>query len=461
MRSYFDLLRQYGNSDILPMHMPGHKRKNGYMGGIAKFDVTETTALDDLHHPTGIIKEAMEETAALCGSDESFILVNGSSCGILSAITAVCDHHDTILLPRNCHKSALNAVTILGLRPLWVEPPKISPLHIDGSISPKNVKNMLEHHPETKAVFIVSPTYEGVVSDIRAIADIVHKHHAVLIVDAAHGGHFRFCEAFPADALSEGADIVVESLHKTLPALTQTAMLHVKSDSADKDRLRFALQCYQSSSPSHLLIASAVECLRLMEQQGTVLFPPYLKALAEVRATIEGLAETCLFKNNEHIFGYDTSKLVFGFNGYSGGDLRQKLLHDFHIEIEMSTAAYVLALTSVYDNAEDLFRFASSVTHLRRELPLRKKASFPEIKLEKRKQMMLPTDAFKAKKEMLPLKESKGYVSAETLYLYPPGSPLLVAGELIDEKIIEAIRRYDEYGYTIHGTKKGYIPVVK
>ena len=461
MRSYFDLLRQYGNSDILPMHMPGHKRKNGFMGGIAKFDVTETTALDDLHHPEGIIKEAMEETAALCGSDESFFLVNGSSCGILSAITAVCDHHDTILLSRNCHKSALNAVTILGLKPLWIKAPKTGPLRIDGSISPQDVETALKRHSGIKAVFIVSPTYEGVVSDIRAIADIAHKHRAVLIVDAAHGGHFRFCEAFPADALSEGADIVIESLHKTLPALTQTAILHVKSDIVDKNRLHFALRCHQSSSPSHLLIASAIECMRLMEQQGTLLFPPYLKALSEVRDIIDGLAGSYLLKKNEDIFAYDIAKLVFAFRGYTGPDLRRELLNDHHIEVEMSAASYVLAMTSLYDSEEDLFRFASALTHLRRKLSLRDDLSFPEIGECGGEQIMLPTEAFKAGREMLPLKDAEGRAAAETLYLYPPGSPLLVAGEKIRKTAINAIRQYGEYGYTVHGIKNGFVPVVK
>ena len=275
MRSLWDPLTHYGTSEILPMHMPGHKRKSGFMHGIGRYDITEVKGFDDLHHPEGILREAMEDAAALYKSDASYFLVNGSTAGILSAVTAVTRPGDRILLARNCHKSALNAVTLRGLKPLWLMPPAVSELGVYGSIDPKDVEKALSEHRGIAAVFIVSPTYEGIVSDVASIAEIAHRFGVPLIVDAAHGAHFRFGKAFPQDALSCGADIVIESLHKTLPALTQTAILHIRSSLVNKEKVEFALQAYQSSSPSYLLIASAVECLRIMEERGEELMAEY------------------------------------------------------------------------------------------------------------------------------------------------------------------------------------------
>ncbi|MBQ1251358.1 MAG: aminotransferase class V-fold PLP-dependent enzyme, partial [Firmicutes bacterium] len=361
MKDLWYKLVHYGSSQILPMHMPGHKRKKGFMRGIASYDITEISGFDDLHHPEHEIKEAMEKAKAIYGSDATYFLVNGSTCGILSAITAVADHGDKILLARNCHKSALNAVTLRGLDPQWIAPPIVSELGVYGSIEPKEIEKALSEHEDIQAVFIVSPTYEGVVSDVATIADICHKRGVPLIVDAAHGAHFHFGDMFPKDALSCGADIVIESLHKTLPSLTQTAILHVKSNLVNIEKVEFALQTYQSSSPSFILIASILECLRAMEEKGEELMGNYQKNLVLLRKALRGFGESYLLDKEEGIFDYDPGKIVLGFHGYYGKELSSRLLIKSRIEVEMTAPGYILAMTSLYDNKEDLFRFQSEM----------------------------------------------------------------------------------------------------
>lgn len=460
MKSLWDALTHYNASEMLPMHMPGHKRKSGFMHGISRYDITEIRGFDDLHHPEGIIKEAMAQAASLYQSDASYFLVNGSTAGILSAITAVTDMGDTILLARNIHKSALNAATLRRLTPAWLLPPIVSELGVYGSINPQDVEKALSENGSIKAVLIVSPTFEGIVSDVAAIAEIAHRHNVPLVVDAAHGAHLRFGKDFPQDALSCGADMVIESLHKTLPSLTQTAILHVKGPRIDKEKLAFALQAYQSSSPSYLLIASIMECLRIMESQGKELMAAYNASLTQLRKTMARFSECYLLGKGEGIFDYDKGKIVWGFYGYDGRELSNRLFCDSRVETEMATPGYLLAMTSPYNDKEDFFRFGAALSRLRRDLPLTKQKSFAQILFPLSEQVMLPGDILEGKKELCPLNRAEDRICAETLYIYPPGSPLIVAGERISPELIDAIGRYQGRGFTVHGLKNNAVNVM-
>ena len=216
-------------------------------------DITEIEGFDNLHHAEGILKESMRWAAGVYGADRTYYLVNGSSCGILSAIGAVMRPGETMLVSRNCHKSVYHGLILNSLKPEYVYPQIIEDLGIQGGISPDDVEKQLEECPEIRGVLIVSPTYDGVVSDISKIAEIVHRHNIPLIVDEAHGAHFPFGNGcFPKSALSCGADLVIQSLHKTLPSLTQTAVLHLKGNRVSRERLERCLQMYQSSSPSYV-----------------------------------------------------------------------------------------------------------------------------------------------------------------------------------------------------------------
>lgn len=229
MYNIFDKLKNYSDSDYYAFHMPGHKRNLDLMDGTSPYriDITEIDGFDDLHHAEGILKEAQERAAEVYHADETHFLVNGSTVGILSAILGTTEKGDSILVARNCHKSVYHAIYLNELDPVYLYPKFDTELGLSTEIDAEDVQKALEEHPKIRAVMIVSPTYDGVVSDIEKIAEIVHEAGCLLIVDEAHGAHFGFDPYFPESANMYGADLVINSLHKTLPALTQTALLHV------------------------------------------------------------------------------------------------------------------------------------------------------------------------------------------------------------------------------------------
>ena len=254
------------------MHMPGHKRNPlCMMPDPYSLDVTEVPGVDDLHHPVEMIRDLMDELTKYYDSKQTYLLVNGSTCGILAAITACCYPGDKILVARNCHKSVYNAIKLLGLRPVYVVPHRLEgmlgQLGIAGEIEASEIRRRLKENPDIKCAMITSPTYEGIVSDIAGIAEAVHEKNIPLIVDEAHGAHFNWIPTFPETAVRQGADLVIESLHKTLPAFTQTAVLHQTGNRIDEERLLWALQTYQSSSPSYLLMASIAKCFEYVKTE--------------------------------------------------------------------------------------------------------------------------------------------------------------------------------------------------
>ena len=266
----YDKLIEYSKSGTYPLHMPGHKRNTKLLQGVDPFDIdiTEITDFDNLHNAEGIIKESMENAAKYYGVKKTWYLVNGSSSGILAAIHSVTDIGDKILIGRNCHKSVYNAIEARNLNAEYVYPEFIDELNMCGGYEPEKIREILCNNSDIKAVVITSPTYEGIVSDIKKIAEVVHAQGAILIVDEAHGAHFRVSDKLPRPAYECGADIVIESVHKTLPSLTQTALLHLNSDRVLEKKITKALAIYQTSSPSYLLMASIEKCIYYMSKNG-------------------------------------------------------------------------------------------------------------------------------------------------------------------------------------------------
>ena len=258
-------LENYFNEDYLPMHMPGHKRNIKLLGEKLPYriDITEIDGFDDLHHPEGIIKEIEEKAKKIYKSNKSFILVNGSTCGILAGIRSVVNYGDKVLVARNSHKSVYNAIEINCLNPIYVLP-KIDKYGINKNIKADDIENILEKNKDIKLVIITSPTYEGVLSDVKSIVNIAHKYKVPVLVDEAHGAHLSFMENSNFEALNCGADIVIQSLHKTLPALTGTAILHIKGDLVKEEDVRRELSIFETSSPSYILMSSIDECLSLI-----------------------------------------------------------------------------------------------------------------------------------------------------------------------------------------------------
>ena len=249
MEKLYRKLEEYSRSDYYPFHMPGHKRNPASVRGEFPLerDITEIEGFDNLHHPEDLLLEAQQNVAKLYGTRESFYSVNGSTAALLAAISAAVPRNGQILVARNCHKAVYHAIYLRNLKPAYIYPQMDSEWWINGGIFPDKVERCLAENPEIQAVLITSPTYDGVVSDVKEIAEIAHKYGVPLIVDEAHGAHFHFSNYFPASAAELGADLVIQSFHKTLPAMTQTAVLHNCSDRVDSRLIRRFMGIYQTS----------------------------------------------------------------------------------------------------------------------------------------------------------------------------------------------------------------------
>ena len=457
MDTLYDRLKAYGESDYYGFHMPGHKRNKKYVnaGLPCEWDITEIEGFDDLHHAEGILKDAQEQAAEVYRAEETHFLVNGSTVGLLSAILGVTEREDTILVARNCHKSVYHAIDMNEIRPVYLYPEFDSQAGLNTKVSVDDVEKALVENPKIRAVVIVSPTYDGVVSDVNAIAETVHKRGISLIVDEAHGAHFGFHPYFPENSNVQGADIVIHSLHKTLPSLTQTALLHMNGTLVNREAVREYLHMLQSSSPSYIFMASIDSCVNLLKEERETLFEPYVNRLKKLRKSLKKLRRLQLVETES----YDRSKIVIaaGTTGISGKELQKRLLLDYHLQMEMAAGNYVLAMTSVGDTEEGFGRLEQALFEL--DQSLEEKVS-EEIKIKLPKTELVYTIAQirkmkKMQKEdnvfVLPWEESNGYISMEYAYLYPPGIPLIAPGELVTKEITDALLQYERLGFSIEG----------
>lgn len=420
----------------IPMHMPGHKRNEqfSFLAGYT-MDFTEIEGCDDLYHPTGILKEAMARAAALYQAAHSFYLVNGSTCGILAALHAVCPRGSKILLARNCHKSVYHAAELLGLQKIFLYP-KTDENGIFKSLEPEQVQEALSKHPDAVLLLLTSPTYEGICSDIQNICTIAHSYNIPVMVDAAHGAHLGFHPYFPKNPVALGADIAVESLHKTLPCLTQTALLHVNSSYINEAAVLNSLSLFQTSSPSYVLMAAIDSCLSLLASQGPALFTAWSEMLKEFYQTIR--------LNHLKIFtapGRDPSKIVIlcGQAGLSGMKCAEILRRKYHIETEMAAPGYVIALSGLGEKKENLLALKAALEEMDATCRPCHFAAPP-----------WPKEIFS-----VPPKKAETTVSTGYLWAYPPGIPLLMPGQHITpavQKLLAFYRQYNIPLFTPTGT---------
>ena len=487
-------LTEYAGSDAYPFHMPGHKRReitDGIPGGFPDpygIDITEIDGFDNLHHAEGILKDAMETVAAIYGADRSWYLVNGSTCGILSAVFAATENGGKILTARNCHKAVYHAICLNRLEAEYLYPEEITEFRINGGIRAEDVRKALEKDAmrcagnsgdvrgkitKIQAVLITSPTYEGVVSDIRAITDAAHEYGIPLIVDEAHGAHLEYadqCHSFPKSALEYGADIVIQSLHKTLPCFTQTAILHVKGKLVDQDRISRYLSMFQTSSPSYLFMAGMERCIRYMDGDGRNEMIRYEKRLERFMERMEGLQvlevldrEIC--GKYRTVAGWDPSKIVVSTmraEDFHGEELAETLRRKYHLEMEMTAPEYVIAMTSLMDTEEGFERLGTALLEIdgalrrRTESGRKEKAASEtpeglESKLSHPVRRMLICEAMDADTERTAFQDTVGKVSAEFVYLYPPGIPIIAPGEVFTDAIVEKIMAYKAAGLLVQG----------
>lgn len=459
MKEYiFDKLCEYSKKPRYPFHMPGHKGgRLCSFSDVYKFDITEIDDFDNLHNASGIIKNSQERCSRLFGSDESFFMVNGSSGGNIASILATCGDGDKIIVSRNSHRSVFSGIVLSGAEPIYIYPQVVESMGIVGEILVSDVEKVFEKNPDAKAIFITSPTYEGFTADIKAISDIAHRYNSILIVDEAHGSHFKFNDYFPSTALECGADIVIQSVHKTLPSLTQTSVMHIRKERVDVSRLKLALSMVQSSSPSYIFISAMDKCCEFIETYGDKCFNDYVSLLEEYREKFSKLKNINLIGNElcgkYGICDYDRGKLVFFINSddITTEEISKMLIEKYNIQLEAVGRNHIIAMTSVADTKDGfealykaLYEIDKDIFSSEKTIDVKSANIKPIKKVSMRK-------AYFSQKERVSLEKSVGRVCGDFLIPYPPGIPLVCVGEVITKECLSIILEYIEKGITVMG----------
>lgn len=465
----YDKLREYGKSDYYGFHMPGHKRNVELleMENPFSFDITEIEGFDNLHNPKGIIKEEMEKAKEIYKSQKTFFLVNGSTGGNMAAISAVAGIGDKIIIGRNSHKSIYNVIELLKLKVSYLYPEMIEGTDIFGEYSLKETRKIIDNNQDAKAIVITSPTYEGVVSDIGKICNIAHEYGIPVIVDSAHGAHFILSDKFPKTALQSGADMVIEGLHKTLPTLTQTAILHFNSKIVSLKRVEKYLAVYQTSSPSYVLMASITNCMDFIYCNGREMADDFLNRIEIFYDKMKYLRNlTILNKSHVKSYDFDRSKIVIMVKNYiiSGVELKEMLNKKYHLEMEMAAGNYVLAMTSVLDKEGGFLRLENALIEIDKELDniikIRNKnyrlhgveggkSNIYSVRNRKIYEIFEVATCNEYDGEPVIIREDKINISASYIYLYPPGIPIVVPGEEISDKLEKTLEQYKTVGFEI------------
>ncbi|MBS5938898.1 aminotransferase class I/II-fold pyridoxal phosphate-dependent enzyme [Clostridium sartagoforme] len=472
----FNALMEYVNRDTLPFHVPGHKKGIGIDSEFKEFigdnpfkiDVTVFKLVDSLHHPNGPIKKAQELAADAYGAKASFFSIHGTSGAIQAMILSVVKDGDKIIVPRNVHKSVTSGIILSGAIPIFVEPEIDKKLGIAHGVTPETIERTLKENPDAKAVLIINPTYYGVATDIKKIADIVHSYDIPLIVDEAHGPHLAFSNKLPMSAIEAGADICAQSTHKIIGSLTQGSLLHINSKYVNPKKLQQILNLLQTTSPSYILMASLDCARRQIALEGKELLDKAIELCKYTRNEINKIPGFYCF--GEEILGkpgsyaFDPTKLTISSRdlGITGFELDTILADKYHIQMELSDFYNVLAVGSFGDTKEGMDKLINALKEISNEYygnrePIQDFLDIPTIP----KKILNPREAFYSNKISVPLKESIGKISGEFLLAYPPGIPVLCPGEEITREVIEYVNDLKRANLYVQGTEDTTVENIK
>ena len=457
LEKYF---QHYNEKNLLPLHMPGHQRKRDMGTALPyDYDYTEVEELDNLHAPEGILQEAMNRTAAYYGCSDCFYLVNGSSSGLQAGIFTLLEEGDEVVVARNCHRSVFYALSLRKAKIHFLLPEFWEDFSCFGSVSLKEVERLLREFPKSKALIFTSPSYEGVVSDVEGIAKLCHENGLSLLVDEAHGAHFspKKGASFPESAIALGADLVVQSPHKTLCSLTQSAWILGNGERYSREKLSFYLSVFQTTSPSYPLMLSLEKATTLLEREGETLFSHWKKVMKGFREKARTLSYfSFLWEKEEACFAMDCSKIFLRALGIPelrlGRDLAKLLREDYGIESEMHSGENLLLMTGPFISEEELDRLFLALKDIERR--------FGEEKGKPLRSKLLPSALYQISVadnslqiseglkdgEELSLYDGESRICLEYLSLYPPGIPLLVPGEKLTAEKIQGIEALEKEG---------------
>lgn len=443
------------DEEVISFHMPGHKKgriyeKLGYKNVLENFykmDTTEILGTDNLHSPEGIIKRSQENTSRVFKSDYTYYLVNGSSCGIQSAIMSVCTPKSKIIVNRDCHQSVINACVLGDIDIEYISCEISEDTNVLKGISINNVIDVIDKNLDAKAVLLTYPTYYGMTYDLEYICNYAHDKKMVVIIDEAHGAHLGLSDRLPKTALEQGADIVVQSTHKTLPSFTQSSMVHIKGNRIDIDKLLNMLRITESSSPSYILLSSLELAVDIYENRGQELMEELLNKIRVFKNNINKNIE--IYDTNDKTKIFISSKNI----GLTGYELENILRNKYNIQVELSNYYGVLLICTIGNSTKDFNSLETALNNIVKE-------DFKFIKLKNKKyptiipkKILTPREAFYKTKKSVKIYDSIGKVCGECIVPYPPGISIISPGEIISKEIIDYLIFCNSKGMVVSGLK--------
>jgi lysine decarboxylase len=454
----YEALENYRNNRVVPFDVPGHKQGRGtpelteFLGRrCLAVDVNSMKPLDNLSHPTSVIRGAEALAAEAFGADNAFFMVGGTTSSVQAMIMSVCKSGDSVIIPRNVHKSAINALILCGVNPVYVNPGIHSGLGISLGMDYEDVSEAIRANPGAKAVFVNNPTYYGICPDLKKITEAAHSAGMAVLADEAHGTHFCFGEGMPPSAMSCGADMSSVSMHKTGGSLTQSSLLLVRKGRVEPDYVRTIINLTQTTSASYLLMSSLDIARKTLATEGHGIFRRVTELAEYARGEINALGGYYAFSdeivNGRDIAAFDRTKLsVHTLKiGLAGIEVYDILRDDYGIQMEFGDMGNMLAIISVGDTFYNIERLVSSLSEIKRlrggkGLDLWSHEYItPVVRLS-------PREAFYAEREAIPLESGEGRISSEFVMCYPPGIPILAPGELITRETLD---------YVLYAKKKG------
>ena len=458
----YEALREYKSNRIVSFDVPGHKQGRAttqltaFLGkDCMSVDVNSMKPLDNLCHPTSVIKESMDLAAAAFGASHAFFMVNGTSSAVQTMVMSMCKHGDKIIMPRNVHRSAINALILSGAQPIYVDPKMNSDLGISLGMTVEGVKKAIEEHPDAKAVLVNNPTYYGICSNLQEIVRIAHHAGMKVLVDEAHGTHFYFGENLPVNAMSAGADMAAVSMHKTGGSLTQSSLL-LLGEGVNHDYVRQIINLTQTTSASYLLMSSLDIARANLAINGKNIFRKVVDIVTYAREEINRLGGYYAFADElvdgNSVYAFDTTKLSIHTRniGLAGIEVYDLLRDDFGIQIEFGDIGNILAIISVGDRHQDIERLIAALAEIKRIYQKSPTGLYDHEYIEPKVELT-PQAAFYAPKVSLPLDRTEGCVCGEFVMCYPPGIPILAPGERITKDILDYIRFAKDKGCLITG----------
>ncbi len=458
-------MKAYAASGALAFHTPGHKQGLGAHPLLRELvteeglreEVSLAEELDDLHRPEGCLREAQRKAASLWGADEAFFAVNGTTGAVHAMMISALAPGDEVIVPRNMHRSVVGGLILSGACPIYVRPEMDEELGIAHGVTAETVRRVLAEHPKISAVLAVSPTYYGVASELREIAAAAHEKGVPLLVDEAHGAHLRFSDSLPEDAVSCGADLVAQSTHKLLGAMTQASVLFRKGSRISPERVRRAVSLLTTTSPNYLLMASLDIARLQMEEDGKRLVSRAADLAEALRNKINGLPGLSCFGRDRMgrpgARALDVTKLTVNVSDLGlSGEEAAIFLRGRNIQAELADARNVLFIVSMADTeaeTERLFYALEALSRTYAKVPNRTSCSVPMPPLLE--SVMLPRDAFFAGKEQVAISRAEGRVSAEEITFYPPGIPTVAPGERFTVEVIKYLREMMGRGLKVTG----------